>query len=430
MLYVPRTNQSRIVFYSRGGQDFEGAADLDGDGMKELLFAGVNNGWNWVNAGGGADCSPAMGSKLLERKPGRGGGRDPRTEAERSLLWYAVVPRGHLDDPERLSIDSRQRTLTVHYKSGKTWALGFDGFPKGMPGNVARAEARGTAYAHLREAARLRKAQRLDLAMSEAQAAFASAAQAREVWLSQYAERVKAMILVEVGEIHEAERLFASLAERAEDAPKVAYDAAVAFHLAGDLPRAVTWYERGIGRSSAMGAGKSKHEFLKGEVLALVEERRYEDALAAVDRFGGTYPFWQPRIWLFRDYIKWRAGQRPEGDPTQVMPNWTDLDRYWALEFAFAEGGDPREILLRVDRFLAERPETRPEALSLRAELLARLGRMKEAEAVTESALELVRVEVARSIIARGHADLLAVRNRRLRGPSQRLTPADAPAKQ
>jgi hypothetical protein len=35
---------------ARGGQDFQGAADLDGDGTRELLFAGINNGWNWVNA--------------------------------------------------------------------------------------------------------------------------------------------------------------------------------------------------------------------------------------------------------------------------------------------------------------------------------------------------------------------------------------------
>lgn len=230
------------------------------------------------------------------------------------------------------------------------------------------------------------------------------------------------------GRIQEAEARFASLASRVDDLPELAYDAAVAFHLHGDLARAITWYERGLGRNSALGAGKSKHEFLKGEVLALVEERRYAEALAAVDRFGAAYPSSQGQLWTFRGFVHWCSGERPEVDPAGVGWGWTDLARYWALEFSFAAGGDPKGILLQVDRFLAERPETRSEALSLRAELLARLGRQKEAAEEAAAALELLRTEESRSIIARGHAELVAERAHRLaprdlrRAPVQRAT--------
>lgn len=50
VLYSPQSDRARLVFYGRGSQGFQGATDLDGNGSPELLFAGVNNGWNWVNA--------------------------------------------------------------------------------------------------------------------------------------------------------------------------------------------------------------------------------------------------------------------------------------------------------------------------------------------------------------------------------------------
>lgn len=417
VLYAPRFDQARVVFYSRGGQDFRGATDLDGDGMRELLFAGINNGWNWVNAAAAVRLDP----RSLTHGDFLGAAAAPDVITQptqwRLLHWYAILPRGHLEGPNCLTIDENRKELTVRYLSGRTWTLGFDGFPPG-PKDVNRAMrqgARRAAYEHLWEAERLRRAGMLDLAMTEAGAALEAARRARETWLSQYAERLQAKILVFQGELEEAEARFVSLAERAEDAPEVAYDAAVAFHLHGDLSRAVAWYERGLGRKSAMGAGQSKHEFLKGEVLALVEAKRYADALAAVARFGATYPVWESHMWIFREYVRWRAGERPEIDAS-VPPNWTDLERYWELEFVFARGGDQTEILRRVDRFLSEQPKTRAELLSLRAELLARLGRPGEASEVARSALELGRAERGRSIVARAHIDLVEERVHRLGG--------------
>jgi tetratricopeptide (TPR) repeat protein len=429
ILYAPRAERARIVFYTRGGLGFQGATDLDGDGFLDLLFAGISNGWNWVNA---------VAAVRLDRWPWtdenwRASPTAPPDVAEslleeRRLLWYAVIPRGALESPFCLRINEHDRKLTARYAAGNTWPLGFDGFPwkaPDAPADTEREEARRETYRHFREAERLRRAGALDLAMSEAKAAFQSAEKAREPWLGQYAERLEAKLLVFLGKIPEAEGRFASLVERAEDAPEVAYDAAVAFHLAGDLQRAASWYERGIGRDSAVGAGKSKHEFLKGEVLALVEEKRYEEALRAVDRFDATYPSSHEKVWLYREYSRWRFGEHPVVDPSRISLRFTDLERYWALEFQFASGGKPEALLPQVDRFLAERPETRAEALSLRAELLARLGRAIEAAEVAQSALELVRGEAGRSIIARGHADLLAARARRLADNARRPMPQD-----
>jgi tetratricopeptide (TPR) repeat protein len=418
VLYSPRADRSRIVFYARGSQGFQGIADLDRNGSPDLLFAGVNNGWNWVNAVAAVRLDPwPWTEKAWGSSPVTAPDLIENGEQERDLLWYATIPRGHLTGPDCLSINGKQRNLTIHYRSGKIWNLGFDGFPPGTAGpesSAAREMSRRETYGHLREADRLRRAGALSLALSEAQAAVTSARQARETWLGQYAERLEAKLLVAQGTVPEAETLFFSLLERGEDAPEISYDAAVAFHLRGDLRRAVAWYERGMGRDSAMGAGKSKHEFLKGEVLALVEEKRYSEALAAVDRFGATYPTWQSSLWLFREYVRWRAGERPQADSTGVSLYSTDLFRYWSLEFELASGGSPEKLLPRVDSFLAERPETKAEVLSLRAEILARMGRASEAAEVMRAALEFVRVERSRDIVARAHADLLATRAHRL----------------
>lgn len=426
ILYAPRADRARVMFYARGIYRLQGATDLDRDGSPELLFAGINNGWHWVNAVAAIRLDPWPWTEEQWRSnPTASPDIADEPSEERHLLWHAVIPRGHLDN-FGLSVDGERRRLTIRYNSGTTWTLGFHGFPPDGSSAHALAQrdaARRETYRHLRESERLRRAGALDLAMAEARAAFQSANEARELWLGQYAERLEARLLVALGKIPEGEARFASLVERAEDAPEVAYDAAVAFHLHGDLGRAVSWYRRGIGRDSAMGAGKSKHEFLKGEVLALVEEKRYAEALSAVDRFGATYPALLDRTWLFREYVRWRAGERPEPDPSRVLPNFTDLERYWEMEFEFAAGRKPQEILGQLDRFLAERPETRAEALSLRAELLARLGRMREATEVAQSALDLVLREAPREIVARGHADLVASRALRLREEFRRATP-------
>jgi len=421
VLYAPRLDRAGIVFYARGGHRFEGAWDIDGDGRKELIFSGINNAYDWVNVLAAVRLDPWFS------EPGQsisGAAASPDSiigpDQEQKLLWYAPLPRGRM--PYVASIvtaDTRARMFDVHYESGRIWKVGFDGFPPAPPGRLPVAERQGQrreAYRQLREAERLRALGSVPLALAAAQAAQRAAAAAQEKWIEEYAGRVEARMLAAENRIPEAERRFAAIARGAEDATEVSYEAAVAFHLQGDLPRAVAWYRRGLDGGAIYDGGKSKHEFIKGEVLALLEERRYADALSAIDQFVRGFPAAYGQGEVYREFVRWRAGELPNDPSSRVPPNGTDLDRYCAAECRFARGAEPRQLLAEIERMLGEKPETRGELLSLQAELLARLGDTQRAAETARGAFEVVSAERASSIIARGNWELVRERMQRLAG--------------
>jgi tetratricopeptide (TPR) repeat protein len=417
VLYAPRYEHAKIVFYARGGHRFEGAWDVDGDGRPELIFSGINNAYDWVNVLAAVRLDPWFSEPGW---PNSGAAASPDSiigpDQEKKLLWYVPLPRGRMPSTSAIvTADTRARRFDVHYESGRIWQVGFDGFASSPPGRLPAAERerqRREAYRQLREAERLRALGSLPLALGAAQAAQRAAAAAQESWIEEYAGRVEARLLAAENRVGEAERRFTAIAKTAEDATEVAYEAAVAFHLQGDLERALAWYRRGLDAGPIFDGGKSRHEFLKGEVLALLEQRRYADALAAIDTYGKA--FFDEAI--YREFVRWRAGEMPNDVSSRVAPNATDLHRYWEIECRFARGAQPRPLLAEVERMLGEKPETRGELLSLQAELLARLGEPQRAAETARNAFEVVSAERATSIIARGHLDLVRERLKRLAG--------------
>jgi hypothetical protein len=421
VLYAPRLDHATVVFYARGGHRFEGAWDVDGDGRKELIFSGINNAYDWVNVLAAVKLDPWFTEPgWFTATPAASPDSIVVPEQERKLLWYVPLPRGRMPSVGPIvTADSRARRFDVHYDSGRSWRVGFDGFAPSPAARLPVAEREGRrreSYRQLREAERLRGLGSVPLALAAAQAAQRAAAAAQESWLEEYAGRVEARLLAAEGRIPEAERRFAAIVGSADDPTEVSYEAAVAFHLHGDLSRALAWYARGLDSGAIFDGGKSKHEFLKGEVLALLEERRYSDALSAIDRYVRGFPAASGQGEVYREFVRWRAGETPNDPSSSVPPNGTDLDHYWAAECRFARGAEPRQLLAEVERMLGEKPETRGELLSLEAELLARLGDPKRAAAAARGAFEVVSAERASSIIARGNWDLVRERLQRLAG--------------
>ncbi|HVT19601.1 MAG TPA: serine/threonine-protein kinase [Thermoanaerobaculia bacterium] len=417
VLYAPKLDRSAIVFYGRGGHKFEGAWDLDGDGRPELIFSGINNAYDWVNVLAAVRLEPWINDPTWPVSDAASPDSITSPDQERQLLWYATLPRGRPATRALVTVDVPHRTFAVHYASGRIWKVGFDGFAPNSPSRLPPAERerqRRESYRQLREAERLRALGSLRLAYAAAENAQRAAGAAQEDWIAEYAGRVQARILTAENRLDEAERRFAAIAAGAEDASEVCYEAAVAFHLQGDMRRALAWYRRGLDGGAIYDGGKSKHEFLKGEVLALVEERQYAEALAAIDRFVAAFPGWGlPET--YREFVTWRSGKLP-GEPKPVAVNATDLERYWATECRFARGADARRLLAEVERLLSEKPETRGELMSLEAELLGRLGDRQRAAEAARRAFDRVRAESANSIVARGHLDLVRERLARLAG--------------
>jgi serine/threonine protein kinase len=420
VLYEPRTRRARVVFVATGGHHFVGAYDVDGDGRRDLLFLGINNGYNWINALAAVRVLPWVNEPLKEDESSV---RSPDAMATTgndvpASIFYALLPRGRVsNDPGAVSWDVTRRLVTISLWQGRTAVL-KDGFlvTDASPLSAAQRERqRRTAYAHDRESRRLFTAGKYEEAAAEGRAAVAAARDANDPILVEALSRDLGKTLIAGTAVSEGESLLQSIQATSENASEVAYDAAVAFHLRGDLARAVAYYEAGVGRGGSAEAGKSKHEFIQGEVFALTEEGRWPEALAAIGRFHDAYVT-ENSDWsaIYREFVRWRMGQTPQLETIPVGWNPTDLQRYWTVEFRNSRGESPTTLLPIVDSLIAENNDPRGPLLSLRAVLLSRLGRSGEASTTAARALELTTNDAKRSIISRGHISVVRERHAKL----------------
>jgi len=423
ILYEPGANRARFVLGHTGAHHFTGAWDLDGDGRRELIFLGINNGYNWMNALTAIQVTPRVGAVSV---PDGYHAFSPDSANyiphESRLLYYALLPRGRVpDDPSAVTWDARQRVLTVHLLNGRVAALTPFGFPASSSDRRSEREreaSRRDAYRHNREARGLSRAGFAPDAVADARLAVGAAERSGDRIVHEVMQRDLAKLLIEAGQAEEGETLGLRLAAKSENSSEIYYDLAVAFHMASDLRRAVAYYESGIRRGGSPEEGKSKHEFIQGEVLALTELGAFGEAEQAINRFRDRYVA-NPEDWtaMYREFARWRKGETP--DPTKVVvpPNATDLQRYWMLEFANANGADPRVLLRSADTLLEERNYPLGPLLSLRAILLHRLGRHTEAALTVREAMEEGRREAKLSIIGRGHLPVITARYASLSAP-------------
>jgi transcriptional regulator with XRE-family HTH domain/tetratricopeptide (TPR) repeat protein len=415
ILYEPVLGQGRIVFVQTGAHHFTGAWDLDGDGRRELLFLGINNGYNWMNALAAIRLDPPIGAPLRpDDSPIASPDSRMYTPRESALHFYALLPRGRVpDDPKAVTWDNARRVITVRLLNGRVVNLTARGFPATAASTVPEADReafRRQAYRHNREARRLNHAGFSTDAVAEGGLAVVAAERSQDGIALEAIQRDVARFLIAAGHVAEGEALGNRLAQRSENASEIFYDIAVALHLAGNLRRAVSYYEAGIRRGGSPEEGKSKHEFIQG--LALAELRAFDEALRAVDRFRDRYVT-HGEDWtaMYREFIRWRTGQVPDLARIHVPHNATDLLRYWMLEFANARGDDTAAVLRKVEALLAENNQPRGGLLSLHAVLLDRMGRRGEAAALMREAMKENASAMMSNIIVRGHADIVATRS-------------------
>jgi tetratricopeptide (TPR) repeat protein len=418
VLYEPRIDRHRIVLIASGHHYLAGAEDLDGDGRREILFAGLNNRMGWFSGVAVVRLEPWVNEVPDQSVTAMASTPDHAYLAGQpeSLLWYALAARAYVDLRRPLAVDAARRTVTLPLVGFPDVALDFDGFllsPGRQRPPRARQAAREEAYRSLRETSHLLKAGPAADALPECERALAAARRAGDHLLLEWLVRVKGKTLVAADRFAEAENLFAAESARSSASSDLAYDAAFAFHLAGDLERAVGWYRRGMGRGGGLEAGRGKHEYLEGVVFALGELGRWEQALSAIERFEAVYAQQAPGPEFARQYVRWRRGEDTDRRALGA-DHVQDLHRYWRLEFGLAGGEEPAVLLRAAEAELRRSSETTALLGSLRGELLARLGRRAEAVEAARRAFEQCRRQADVLPSVRAHLDLVTDRLRRL----------------
>lgn len=431
--YVCDLANRRVLaaFHGSGHHYAAAAADVDGDGRKEVILAGYNNRMGYSGAVAALRV-PKEAAAVI------GGPELPSAESpDRStwedwsglLAWYALVPVAAVGEGASISVDSAGDVLGVGPFGPRRVELALDGFPPGTreAGEARRrALAREEAYVHLRETARLQETGDPAEGLSEAELALERCRAAGDVPLGQWAARVRAKALLDAGRPADADSAWIASFERSVEPAPVALEAGRAFHLEGELARAISWYRRGLGgRGSHTRAGQHPRDLVVGEVLALGETGRWEDAAIEIDRFEAAYPDLVLSAAPLRSYVSWRTLRRPRRiEDRRVEPG---LIRYWGLEVRRVLGDAPATLLDEVDRLGREATDVAPLLASLRAELLFDTGREAEGKALAAEAVLDATREAKLDVGVRAHLVLVVERARRRGALGPR--PAGAPGR-
>ena len=378
-VYEPTKGAPRSLFQASGHHRYAGAFDLDDDRDKEIIVAGINNEMGWSSSFAALQPMPPIGKRgknVETRSP-------DRSLPSQALYWYALAPPGGCPaDPETcLEIDRRRRTLTFSttFSGSEGFVLEFDGF---SPSAQRRSnDVRNAVYESLFGARRsLLRGERDDVELAETAVneALARAHELDDVPLLRWCEQTFGRVLIARGDAPRAEQFFEALAKRSPVSSDVHYEAAVGFHVSGDLTRAASWYERGLRQRTAAGAGRKAWEYLEGLLLALIELEEWEQAAAAVSRFLDSNDA-SPPYRQYGSYVSWRQGMEVSPLFEKLSTQASDLPRYTLLEVRYRHDGASEELLAEVDFELRRSSRTKPLVRSLRGAVLHDLGRLDEA---------------------------------------------------
>jgi tRNA A-37 threonylcarbamoyl transferase component Bud32 len=389
LLYEPRLGRVRPVLIASGHHPYAGSVDLDGDGRRELLFAGIANRLGWHSGIAAVELDPPVNEEGVLTIAAQTPDRVPQVLQTPALLWYALLSRRALRISDNLTVDEAARRIVVHTVAGDRFVLGFDGFspdePSDLPG-PQRNRLRLEAYRHLHEARRLAALTFADESIAEVRLARRQAQQVGDPHLAEWCGRVEVGVLIRLGRFDEAEALGESLLAGGTEEAEIGFDLGRPLLLAGQAERAVRWFRHGLGRDGDEFYGRGKYELLDGLIFSLEEAGRRDEARRDLERYAASSRGEQGGVFretqLLGAYLDWRhdgGGPVPRLDAAaSEFPN-TDFTRYLACELSAAAREPADAVLAQVETELDRSSETLPLLLSLRAVLRGRQGRIGEA---------------------------------------------------
>ncbi|KAA0254174.1 MAG: serine/threonine protein kinase [Acidobacteria bacterium] len=413
----PWAGETQLVLAASGHHRLAGAVDLEGDRRRELVFVGVANPFGWYTGVAAVRVPPPSAGRLdgLRHDHQAATTPDLGPRNPKALLWYTLGLRKAAMPGPPLRADPERQTFQLEIGRPEPLRLGFDGFPAGTSSALPpdeRAGQRDAAYDALRQAARLSAGGRATEALAAGDAAARAAAAAADTWLVEWTRRVQASLLARSGEVAEAERRFERLFTELEAASDVAFDAGRAFHLRGELRRAVRWYERSSGPAGDPQKGRLKWEALEGALLCLAEIGEWDEADAMLRRFGGYGSGTLPAE-SWEAFVTWRRGGKPRLDA--LSREEVGAFRYWAAEARLSAGAEPASVLSAMTGVLADPGSVGHLSRLLGAELRLLAGAPPE-EAWSEAiaAYRALRRAHASDVRVRAHLDLVTARLRRI----------------
>lgn len=421
LVWNPADGRSLIAFTGGGHHRFVHAADVDGDGRKELLLLGINSpfGWYhaftvarlWENAPRGTPSRSTFGGAFsAEQTAGVG---------DSALIDYVLLPRGLFSEDSRELRAVDDGSFALDYGNGRTVRIDLGGCGLLSPGDgldcPALRRSRMSAYANLREGLRRGRVGVLEESVESFDAAERDARAARDPILLELVRRWRGMTLLLHGDAQTGAAVLADLVRTSENALEIADDAGRELHKAGRLPEAIAWYTRALERAGPENAGRSVTYPREGLLLALAELGRWDEASRWVDRWSDSASTRVvARVPWYRTFLAWRRGVPFEPPPLTL--GTYDLLHLWSFEMRLARGAKPEALLEEARAGFVEAVRARGPLLSVQAELLDRLGRGDEARAVAREAWRETEAAVRTEVWTRAHIDLVVERVVRLAG--------------
>lgn len=418
-LWEPRVDRIRIVAVGAGHMGLGGVHDLDGDGTAELIYTGfnsvlgrypsvlvhrmtvgVNQSQNLAGSSIGPTFAPGLGQWI----------RGPSLAERNGLMWSRLLPRGAIryqnqSNQPWVRADPTARLLHVGYDERESVTLAFDGSSPSDPLGAAEARsARFEVLSHIENSRLLAGVQSWPGALAAVARARAAAALVADPVLVELCAREHASILVGAGDLAAAEELFRDLATDPEATDEIAYSAAYAYHLAGELDRAADWYRLGIGSPGHLRPGSRQRMYLlEGLVLLLAERGQWEEATTMAQRFGLAHSETKSRADLVGAWATFHGGTNNFEVPL-APPSPKELDslRIFALELMAASGGTPEDLLRLAEDTISTSYEAKGAARIIRAELLAKAGSTNESREEAGRALAELRELAPVNAVARG----------------------------
>jgi hypothetical protein len=233
VLYEPLVGRSRVIFSGSGHHRYWKAIDLDGDGGRELVLVGINNRLGFTGAITALKLDPPVNStsassSILFASP------DAAAPAQaHQAYWYALIDGNRCPRPRDIgcwSADFASSELTYDTGRDETIHLSFDGFLMNVESSLSpmdRRSARQETYRSLRLALAADRLGTSEDALAEIERAAVAVESAADPYLSNWVQRTKGQLLIRSGRVAEGEAVFENLSQRGErEHPDVAYQAA------------------------------------------------------------------------------------------------------------------------------------------------------------------------------------------------------------